>query len=123
MSVVDFGFMAIVRIDDKLPGVDDAVSTGTEELIGQSGVNSKLSKLVFGVGGGYRLSSIWSVGISTIIMVRSQNITKASYTMFFLNQPGNPPVSLSFVRGADYYNIRYAARIGLNYLDRNFWQA
>ena len=120
MSAVDFSFKATARIDEKLPVVDDAESPGTEEFIGQASINSKLSELVFGVGGGYRLSTKWSVGISNIITVRSQTVARASYARFFLNQPGNPLVSSSFVRSADYYNIRYAARIGLNYQELNF---
>ena len=120
MSSVDFGFKATARIDEKLPVVDDAESPGTEEFIGQASINSNLSELLFAVGGGYRLSPKWSIGISNIITVRSQTVAKASYARFILNQPGNPLVSSSFVRSADYYNIRYAARIGLNYQDRNF---
>jgi hypothetical protein len=120
MSAVDFGFKATARLDDKVQVVNDVESPGEEEFIGQSSINSKLSELVFGIGGGYRLSPRWSVGFSNIITVRSQTVAKATYTRFFLNQPSTPLVSSSFVRSADYYNVRYAPRIGVNYQEGNF---
>lgn len=120
MSAVDFNFKATARIDDKLPIADDAVSPGTEEFIGQASINSKLSELVVGAGGGYRLSDKWSIGLSNLFTLRSQSVSKATYARFFLNEAGNPLVSSSFVRNADYFHLRYAAKLGLNYQDKNF---
>ncbi len=120
MSAVDFSFKATARIDDKLPVVDDAESPGTEEFIGQASISTKLSELVFGVGGGYRLSDKWSIGLSNLFTIRSLSFNRATYSRFFLNQSGTPLVSSSFVRNADYFNVRYVAKLGINYQDKNF---
>jgi len=120
MSSVDFNFKATARIDDKIQVANEIESPGTEEFIGQSSINTKLSELVMGVGGGYRLSSNWSVGLSNLFYIRSLSFNKATYSRFFLNQVGNPLVSSSFVRNADYYNVRYAAKLGINYQNQHF---
>lgn len=120
MSAVDFNFKATARIDNNLPVVDDAESPGNEEFIGQGSVNAKVNELVIGIGGGYKLNDNWSVGLSNLFTVRSASINKATYARFFLNEPGNPLVSSSFVRNADYYNVRYAAKLGINYQRENF---
>ena len=120
MSVVDFNFKATARIDDKIPIVNDTESPGNEEFIGQAGINTKLNELAAVAGGGYKLNTKWSVGLSHIFSIRSLTTNKAVYARLFLNQAGNPLVSSSFVRSADYFNVRYAARLGINYQDRHF---
>jgi hypothetical protein len=120
MSSVNFNFKATARIDENLDIVDDAESPGTEEFIGQASIDTRLSELVIGVGGGYRLNDKWSVGLSNLFYIRSLSFNRSTYSRFFLNETGSPLVSTSFVRNADYFNVRYAAKLGVNYQDQNF---
>lgn len=120
MSAVDFSFKATARIDARLPVVNNTASPGDEEFIGQASINTKLSELTFGIGGGYKLNDKWSIGVSNLFYIRSLSFNKSTYARFFLNQAGSPLVSTSFVRNADYFNARYAAKFGINYQDKNF---
>jgi hypothetical protein len=120
MSAVNFNFKATARIDDKLPVVDDAESPGNEEFIGQASIDSKLNELAVALGGGYKLNEKWSVGLSNLFFIRSLSFSRATYSRFFLNTIGSPMVSSSFVRNVDFFNVRYAAKLGVNYQDKNF---
>ncbi len=120
MSTVSFGFKSTARIDDFAPIVADTESPGPEEFIGQASIDTKLSELSFGIAGGYRLNEHWSIGLTNLFNVRSLSTNKATYGRFFLNQPGSPLVAASFVRNADYFNVRYVAKIGINYQAKNF---
>jgi long-subunit fatty acid transport protein len=120
MSSVNFQFKATARIDDTEDIAGDLESPGKEEFIGQSSVNTKVSELLFGLGGGYKLNDNWSVGLSNLFTVRSVSYNRTTIARFFLNQPDFPLVSSSFSRNADYFNVRYAAKIGLNYRKNRF---
>ena len=89
-------------------------------LIGQASIDTRLSELVFGVGGGLKLNDKWAIGLSNLFYIRSLSFNRSTYARFFLNEPGDPLVSTSFVRNAIYSNERYAAKLGINYQDKNF---
>ena len=120
MSPVNFNFKANARLDEKLPIVDDAESPGDEEFIGQANINDKLNEFSVCLGAGYKLNDKWSVGLTNIVLVRSQVFERATYSRFFLNTPGYPLVSTSFVRNVEYTHIRTSFKAGLNYQDKNF---
>jgi hypothetical protein len=120
ITPVNFNFKATARIDEKLPIVDESESAGDEEFIGQAYINDKLNEIGVCLGGGYALNDKWSIGLTNILTVRSQVFERATYSRFFLNTPGNPLVSSSFVRNVEYTHIRYAAKIGVNYQHKNF---
>jgi len=120
MSSVNFNFKATARIDQNVNIVNDTESPGNEEFIGQASINTRLSELVFGIGGGYKLNDKWAIGLSNLFYIRSLSFERSTYARFFLNEPGSPLVSSSFVRNADFSNVRYAAKFGINYQDKNF---
>ncbi len=83
MSGVNFNFKATARIDDKVNIANYIASPGDEEFIGQASVNSKLSELTFGLGGGYKLNDHWSIGLSNIFTIRNVSFSRATYARFF----------------------------------------
>jgi hypothetical protein len=120
LSPVDFSFNATARIDGFLPVVDDAESPGPEEFIGQASISSRLKEVVADIAFGYKLSDHWSIGVANLFSVRTLTLSKATYSRMYLNEPGSPLVTSSFVRSAEYYHVRYSAKIALAYRKNNF---
>ncbi len=115
MAPVDFSFKGIARVDNAFDIVDEAESPGKEDVIGESGVTSKLSEVVLGLGFGRALNEHWAVGITHLFTVRSQTYQRSLSTHMYLNDAAATFASGILLQNVDYYNIRYAAKLGVNY--------
>lgn len=115
MAPVDFSFKGIARIDGTFDIADDAESPGKEDVIGESGVTSKLSEVILGLGVGHALNERWAVGLTHLFTVRSQTYHRNLSVHMFLNNADETLASGILSQNVEYYNIRYAAKVGLNY--------
>ena len=115
IAPVDFSFKGIARIDSDFALVDDAESPGTEALVGESSLTSKLSEVVLGLGIGRALNEQWAIGITHLFTVRSHTYQRNFSAHMFLNDAAQTLVSANRVQNVDYYNVRYAAKVGVTY--------
>jgi len=122
MSPVQFNFKGIARKDGYFDLVDDIESPGKEEFVGESGVSSKLSEILIILGAARQLNENWSVGLSNLFTVRSNSYLRNFSSYAFLNNPDNTMISAQLTQNVDYYNVRYAAKVGIAY-KKDKWRA
>ena len=122
MSPVQFKFKGIARKDGFFDLVDDLESPGKEEFVGESGITSQLSEILIVLGVARQLNENWSVGLSNLFTVRSNSYLRNFSTYAFLNNPEKTMISGQITQNVDYYNVRYAAKVGLAY-KKDKWRA
>ena len=121
VSPVDFNFKGIARFDGNFDLVDEPESAGLEEVVAETGVTSKTSELIFAIGIGHQLDEHWSVGLSNLFTVRSHNYQRNFSTYVFLNDENRTLVGGNLAQNAEYYNVRFAAKLGVVY-HRGNWK-
>lgn len=122
MSPVQFNFKGIARKDGLFELVDDIESPGKEEFVGESGITSKLSEILIVLGAARQLNENWSIGLSNLFTVRSNAYLRNLSTYAFLNNAERTMISAQLTQNVDYYNVRYAAKVGLAY-KKDKWRA
>ena len=115
MAPVDFDFKGIARLDGNFDVINDTESPGQEELVAESGISTKVKELLIVLGGGYRINDHWSVGLSNMFNVRSQNYNRSLSAYVFPNEPLGGLAGGNLLENIDFYNVRYYAKIGLAY--------
>ena len=115
MTPGDFNFKGIARVDGAYDIAEETESPGKEEVVGESGITTKLSEVILGVGIGRALNERWAVGITQLFTMRSQTYQRNLTTHIFLNDGNETQVSGILSQNVDYYNLRYALKLGLNY--------
>ena len=115
IAPVDFKFKGVARVDGNYDLVEDSESPGLEETVGEASLNNKTSELIVAMGIGHRINENWSVGLSNLFTVRSLNYQSSLSTYIFLNQGEAPLIGTNILQNADYYNVRYAAKLGVVY--------
>ena len=115
IAPVDFKFKGVARVDGTYDLVEDSESPGLEETVGEASLNNKTSELIVAMGIGHRINENWSVGLSNLFTVRSLNYQSSLSTYIFLNQGEAPLIGTNILQNADYYNVRYAAKLGVVY--------
>ena len=122
VSPVNFNFKGIARVDGEFDLVDESESPGLEEAVGETGVTSKTSELIFAIGIGRRLNEHWAVGLSNMFTIRSHNYQRNYSAYIFLNDADRTLIGGNIAQNTDYYNVRYAAKLGLVYQNGR-WKA
>jgi hypothetical protein len=115
IAPVDFNFKGIARVEGNYDLVDDSESVGLEETVAEASITNKTSELIFAVGIGRKLNENWSVGLSNLFTVRSLTYQRSLSTYIFLNQEETRLIGANLLQNADYYNVRYAAKLGVVY--------
>jgi len=115
IAPVDFKFKGVARVEGNYDLVDDSESPGLEETVAEASLDNKTSELVVAVGIGHKINENWSVGLSNLFTVRSLSYQRSLSTYVFLNQDENPLIGANILQNADYYNVRYAAKLGVVY--------
>lgn len=115
MAPVDFNFKGIARVDGNYNIIDEAESVGAEELVGESSVATKLNEVLVAFGLGRKISEHFSVGFTNLITVRSQTYNRGYSAYVFLNDTDETFVGGNVTQNAQYYNIRYALKLGMIY--------
>lgn len=122
MAPVDFNFKGIARVDNIVNIVDDEESPGDEEIVGETSVTSKVKELLIALGGGYRINDHWSVGLTNMFTVRSHTYNRGFSAYAFVNAPDLAFIGGNLAQNVDYYNVRYAAKLGVVY-KKDHWSA
>lgn len=112
-SPVAFQFRGQARIEGPYAVVDDNESPGKETFIGDQNLFSRLRELDVAVGASYKLNEAWSVGLTHIVNVRSQNYNRAVFTHYLLNNNDHTLVSTSLTQSFNYFNVRYLPKLGI----------
>lgn len=120
IAPVDFNFKAIARVDGNYDLVDDSESVGLEETVAEAAITNRTSEFVVAIGLGHKLNENWSVGISNLFTVRSLSYQRSLSTYVFLNDSENSLIGGNILQNADYFNVRYAAKLGVVY-QKNSW--
>ncbi len=115
IAPVDFNFKGIARVEGNYDLVDDDESPGLEETVAEASITNKTSELIFAVGIGHKINDNWSVGLSNLFTVRSLTYQRSLSTYVFLNQEESRLIGANLLQNADYYNVRYAAKLGVVY--------
>jgi hypothetical protein len=112
-SPVAFQFRGQARIQGPYSIVADGESPGEETFVGDQNLFSRLRELNVAIGASYKLNEHWSVGLTNIIDVRSQNYNRAVFTYYILNNTDQTPVSTSLTQSFNYFNARYIPKLGI----------
>jgi len=115
INPVSFDFKGVARVDGDFDTVEEAESAGLEETVAEASIASRTSELTFAVGLGKKVNDRLSFGISNLFTVRSHSYQRALSTYTFLNDGGPTLVGGNLIQNADYYNVRYAAKLGMVY--------
>ncbi|WP_141675543.1 OmpP1/FadL family transporter [Formosa haliotis] len=122
MAPVQFNFKGIARVDGDYDIIDNIESPGAEELIGESAISDKLSEVLIAFGAARKLNDNWSVGLTNMFTVRSQTYLRNFSSYVFLNDGNETTLSGKISQNVDYYNVRYAAKLGVSY-QKDKWRA
>ncbi len=120
IAPVDFKFKGVARVEGDFDLVDDSESVGLEETVAEASLDNKTSELIVAVGIGHKINDNWSVGLSNLFTVRSLSYQRSLSTYIFLNQGESPLIGANLLQNADYYNVRYAAKLGVVYQKDNW---
>ena len=120
IAPVDFNFKAVARADGNFDLVDDSESIGDEETVAEASITNKTSELIVAIGLGHKLNENWSVGLSNLFTSRSLTYQRSLSTYVFLNDSENSLIGGNILQNADYFNIRYIAKLGVVYQKDNW---
>jgi hypothetical protein len=120
IAPLDFSFKGIARVDGNYDLVDDSESVGLEETVAEASLTNKTSELIVAMGIGRKLNENWSVGLSNLFTIRSLTYQRSLSTYIFLNGAENPLIGGNLLQNADYFNVRYAAKLGVVYQKDNW---
>ncbi|HKJ48173.1 MAG TPA: hypothetical protein VJ973_03745 [Christiangramia sp.] len=120
ITPVDFSFKGIARLDGNFDVIDEFESEGLEELVAEAGITTKTSELIFAIGLGRQLNENFSVGLSNLFTVRSHSYQKNFSTYVFMNDEERTLVGANQNQNVEYYNVRYAAKLGAVYKSGNW---
>ncbi|TRZ45741.1 hypothetical protein [Robertkochia solimangrovi] len=112
---MDFKFKGIARVDGNFNVIDDAISPGNEELVGESALSNKVNEVVGGIGIGRKIGDNLSVGLTNLITVRSHTYNRSYSAYIFQNNAEESFIGGNLLQNVDYYNIRYSMKLGLIY--------
>ncbi|WP_224485139.1 hypothetical protein [Robertkochia aurantiaca] len=115
LAPVDFNFKGIARADGNFNIIDDAESPGAEETVGESSISNKVKELLFAFAASYRLDEHWGFGVSSFFTVRSHTYNRTLSIYSFANDEAVGLVGGNLIQNVDYYNVRYALKVGINY--------
>ncbi|MCP9200504.1 hypothetical protein MKO06_11325 [Gramella sp. GC03-9] len=115
ITPVDFSFKGIARLDNSYEVIDDTESPGLEELVAEAAVTTKTSEIMLALGVGRQLNDKWSIGLSNLFSVRSHSYQRNFSTYVFMNDENRTLVGANQNQNVEYYNVRYAAKLGLVY--------
>ena len=122
ISPVNLNFKGIARAEGNFDLLEDPQSEGLEETVSEASVTNRTSELVFAMGIGHQLNDYWAVGLSNLFTVRSLSFQRSLSTYIFQNDPERTLVGGNLLQNADYYNVRYAAKLGVVFQKGN-WQS
>ncbi|ETN94176.1 hypothetical protein [Zhouia amylolytica] len=120
MAPVNFDFKAIARRDGNFDIIANDESPGLEELFGESSITNKLSEILVAFGVAHRFNDNWSFGVSNLITARSHTFNRNYSAYVFMNDANSTLVGGNLSQNIDYYNVRYAAKLGLSYQKGNW---
>ncbi|WP_194768815.1 hypothetical protein [Tamlana sp. I1] len=115
MTPIDFNFKGIARVDGDFDIIDNTESPGDEELVGETSLTTKASDILFALGAGRIINDHLSFGFTNLFYVRSSNYQRNYSSYVFLNDANNTLVASKLTQHVQYYNIRYALKLGLTY--------
>ena len=120
ITPVDFSFKGIARLDNSFEVIDDTESPGLEEVVAEAAITTKTSEVIFALGLGRKLDENWSVGLSNLFTVRSHSYQRNFSTYVFMNDENRSLVGANQNQNVEYYNVRYAAKLGAVYKSGNW---
>ena len=120
ITPVEFNFKGIARLDGNYDIIDNSESAGVEELVAEAGITTKTSELVFAFGLGRKLNENWSFGLSNLFTIRSHSYQRNFSTYAFMNNEARTLVGANQNQNVEYYNVRYAAKLGAVYKNGNW---
>lgn len=120
ITPVDFNFKGIARLEGNQDLIPAEESIGLEEFVAEAGVTTKTSELIFAIGLGRNLDDNWSVGLSNLFTVRSHSYQRNFSTYVFMNDEERTLVGANQNQNVEYYNVRYAAKLGAVYRSGNW---
>lgn len=120
ISPVNFNFKTTSRISGAFPVVADSESPGDEEFVGQSSISSQANEVAGMAGIGYRINPHWGIGLTNLLVSRTQDFSRSTYARFYLNNADKDLSGYSTARNVNYFHLRYLAKVGLCYRNKRF---
>ncbi|THD69726.1 hypothetical protein E7Z59_05200 [Robertkochia marina] len=121
LSPVDFDFKGIARTEGVAEVLNNIDSPGEEEYVGETSISSSLKELMVILGGGYKISDHFSVGLSNIVTARVRSYSRSWSAYVFANNPELRLVGRDAAQNVEYFNFRYSVKLGMFYV-RGPWR-
>lgn len=115
LSPVDFSFKGIARLEGNADVIDNEISPGEEEYVGETSISSNLKELMIILGGGYKISDHFAVGLSNIVTTRIKSYNRSFTAFGFANSPELGLIGRDVTQNVDYLNFRYTLKLGFFY--------
>ena len=120
LNPVSFDFKGIARVEGNFDLIEETESPGLEETVAEAGISTRTSELLIALGLGRKVNENLSFGISNLFTVRSNSYQRNLSNYIFRNDEERSSIGGNLTQNADYYNVRYAAKLGIVYQSGNW---
>lgn len=120
LTPVNFKFNGIARIDRISDLVDEAESPGPEELLAESGVNTRVQETTLALGIGKKINPNFSYGVSLLSTLRSVDYSFRFAAKTLTNSDDYILISRTENQFVNYSTVRSALKGGFNYQGNGF---
>jgi hypothetical protein len=120
LSPVNFNFNGVARIVGEFDIAREEISPGKEEVVGESGIISKVQETTLALGIGKKLSSNLGFGISLLNTIRTVNYSYRFSAKAFTNNTDYILMARTQNEFINYFSLRTALKVGLNYQKESY---
>ncbi len=120
VTPVSFKFNEVARIEGEVNLIDEDESPGNEELVAESGLNTKVQETSLLIGVGKEISNRLGFGLSLINTLRSIDYNYRFNAKGFTNAEDPILISWSRTEFVDYWSLNTALKAGFNYQGNSY---
>lgn len=120
ITPVSFKFNGNARIDQEIDLVPEGESPGLEELVSESGLNTRIQETSLILGIGKKLNSNLGFGLSLMNTLRSVDFTYRFSAKTLTNGADSFIISRTQNEFTNYFSVRTALKTGINYQGNGF---
>ncbi|UZD23006.1 hypothetical protein [Algoriphagus halophytocola] len=115
MTPVSFSFNGIARLNGFFDLATGEISPGEEELVAESGINTKVQETMVAIGAGRKIGENLGFGISLLNTLRTVNYSFRFSAKALTNTEDYLMIARIQNEFIDYFAVRTALKAGLNY--------
>ncbi|MEP1954746.1 MAG: hypothetical protein ABJJ26_07400, partial [Algoriphagus sp.] len=120
LTPVSFNFNGVARIEGNFEIAPENISPGKEEVVSESGINTKLQETTLAVGFGKKLSPNLGFGLSLLNTIRTVDYSYRFSAKTLTNSQDYYLISRTQNEFINYFALRTALKVGLNFQKESY---